>query len=846
MKRKFDPASPIIYRLLIVLGAFFIMASIYQLGPYILKRGIHFQQQEQVLGVKTENTSQVLRSAPATPEVIINMEGATPEITIIMEAEDPYQGNLEDFDFDNFKGVTLHTHISDAKVEKIISGKGSTDFAARLLVETNPETYSEEGGNARVLGVRTEKTSTNSLIIGAIIFSIFALLAIKYRYRKPRKFLSLLLAFSLIGTVSGYYITYGQSVNTPLDFNDQNVQVRMGDVLTYKIQYFNPDPSNEVKDVKFNFQIPQDTIYKLHSTKVELDDSDPFTHILDGTSVTDAKDDDNAYFQNDRVIINIGDVPAKTWGNVVIQVVAEGEKFALAKTVMEYNGTRERLRTIKNPILKVDTDNDGVNDFNDCDPNNENYLFCDEFTGNDGIVIDDRADLLWLGQDENRSDSAYLKNNRVIVNKGEYIRTKPDFINQGDIYLYFKAKINKGSLYALENRSGKIGIAVYYDGGGSVTVESNNLEKTNKKFSDNVEIEAVNQPITAHIFVKNNESAVFIEDSNGNVTNVGPYINDKFNIKRTWSLYFDSKDYPDATFDDVVITRQENTELSTETECDPWENSVYVPCPETEEPTPEKRKGGWSYISNPPIVDMDENGEEDEEIILVQIPATACLTYQPRDLRFADVELTSEYSKPINTFKNLKLADTDEYLLNGTPTDIEGKELFNPSEIINRFEITRLALLANCIPIESDFSKDNLVEYSDVPIADSKDPEENYIRDVMYTGQKYNIIEGYQDGTVKPLRRVSLENALKIFIDSTGIKPDNFYGITTYKDVDFDRWSYQLIAFAETYGILDGEDDYLQPAQVITREKAVLLLYRTLYYSEDEGISATIRQFGWH
>jgi hypothetical protein len=249
---------------------------------------------------------------------------------------------------------------------------------------------------------------------------------------------------------------------------------------------------------------------------------------------------------------------------------------------------------------------------------------------------------------------------------------------------------------------------------------------------------------------------------------------------------------------------------------------------------------------------MDENGEESEDLILVQIPAAACLTYKPRDLRFTDVELTSKYSKPINTFKSLKLADadadadTDEYMINGTLTDNEGEALFNPSESINRFEITRLALFANCIPIESDFSKDNLVEYSDVPIADSKDPEQNYIRNVMYTGQKYNIIEGYEDGTVKPFRQVSLEKALKIFIDSTGIKPDNFYGITTYKDIDFDRWSYQLIAFAETYGILDGEDDYLQPAQVITRGEAVLLLYRVLYYSGDEGISATIRQFGWH
>ncbi|MFC1655976.1 hypothetical protein ACFL3C_03840 [Patescibacteria group bacterium] len=548
MKIKFDPKNPLVYRFLIAIGALCLMVSLYQLGPYVVKRGIHFQPQEQVLGVRTENTSAVLRSAPVTPEITINEDGI-PEITVYIEAEDTYIDNFEEFDFEKFKGVALHPHLDDNKVAKIMNGEGGNEFAARLLVETNPETYSEEGGNARVLGMRTEKRSTDSLIIGSIIFAILGLIAIRYRYKRSQRLLSLLLALSLIGGMSGSYTAYGQSLNAPLDFSDQNVQVRLGDVITYKIQYFNPDPSKKVSDVKFNFQIPKDTIYKLHSTKVELDDYDPLIHVLDGYPVTDAKDGDEVYFQNDRMIINLGDVPARTWGNIVIQVVAEGDSYTLAKTIMEHDGTQERLLTVKNPILKNDVDNDGINDFNDCDANNADSLFCDKFTGNDGIIIDDRADLLWIGEDKNGSNSSYLFTNKAAINTTESIRTKPHFTNNKDDYLHFEAKIYKGSLLALEDRKEQVGVGIHYDGVDLVTVESNNLK-------DDVEIKAANQSITAHIFVKNNESIVFIEDANGSVSQVGPYENDKFDINNEWYMYLDSANYTNATFDDISVTRE--------------------------------------------------------------------------------------------------------------------------------------------------------------------------------------------------------------------------------------------------------------------------------------------------
>lgn len=828
MKIKFDPKNPLIYRLFITSGVLLLMLSVLNLGPYVLNRSSNFQSQEKVLGIKTENISEILRSAPATPEItIMEDEAATEEIATIISLEDEglsKQSSFENFDFDNFKGLGLHTHKNDNQVLKIITGKGGTAFAARLLVETNQQTYNEEGGNARVLGIRTEKRETNFLIMGAILFSIIAILIIRRRYKRSNPLISVLLTISLLASMTGAYTAYGQGINTPLDFADQNVQVNIGDVITYKIQYFNPDPSKPVKDVKFNFQIPRDTIYKLNSASVEIDDNDPLTHNLDGKRVTDANDGDEAYFQNDRIIIEIGDVPPKTWGNAVIQVVAEEDKFALAKTIMEYDGTRERLRTIKNPILSVDADGDGVDDFSDCDPANLNSLFCDKFTGNDGIIIDDRADLLWTGEGVQAVESAYINTNRTTLNHNKYIRTKPGFANNGNDYIYFKVLIDHGSLKVLEDRDGEFGIAVHYDGIDKVTVESNNLKKIQKTYSDEVVVEVKNQPVLVHIFIKNDESKVIIEDANRTLSEVGPYKNDKFNTQKNLFLYLDGTDYTDATFDNVEITRQENSET-----------------------LPYIRSGGGTYIANVTNTTSPETepvAEENAEEIPEDKPA--CLVYEPRELIFTDVDQNDQYAFPIRVFKNLRLADSEEYIINGMGNRIEGEATFAPSALINRFEITRITLLANCIPIESDFSDDNLTEFTDVPFEDSLDEEQNYIRDVMYTGQKYNVISAYQDGTVKPFRHVSLEEALKIFINTSGAKPEDFYGITTYQDVDFNRWSYQLIAFAETYGILDGQSETLQPAIVISKDYALLLLYRTLYYSNNEGILDTIRQFGWY
>ena len=126
-------------------------------------------------------------------------------------------------------------------------------------------------------------------------------------------------------------------------------------------------------------------------------------------------------------------------------------------------------------------------------------------------------------------------------------------------------------------------------------------------------------------------------------------------------------------------------------------------------------------------------------------------------------------------------------------------------------------------------------EFTDVPYdADPNDDVAHFMARVFYTAKKHGIIEGYEDGTVRPLDNASLAETLAILQRSAHVIPDG-YAMTT------ENWYEPYITFAVENAILDRS--LLRPDQtLILRNHFAQLLIRHMRYSPDPRIYGYIER----
>ena len=90
--------------------------------------------------------------------------------------------------------------------------------------------------------------------------------------------------------------------------------------------------------------------------------------------------------------------------------------------------------------------------------------------------------------------------------------------------------------------------------------------------------------------------------------------------------------------------------------------------------------------------------------------------------------------------------------------------------------------------------------------ASFSDVEANEAIDVM---SAVGVINGYEDGTFKPEKVLTREEAMKIvaYLDLTKTIAETLEGQAIFTDVAADRWSSGYIAYAYTTGVVDGNGD---------------------------------------
>jgi len=174
---------------------------------------------------------------------------------------------------------------------------------------------------------------------------------------------------------------------------------------------------------------------------------------------------------------------------------------------------------------------------------------------------------------------------------------------------------------------------------------------------------------------------------------------------------------------------------------------------------------------------------------------------------FLDVPYNNRYSTAISYLES-------NNIIQGYPDGT-----FRPENTINRVEFLKIVLEGTHVPLDSN-----------IP-ADFSDTDENqwyspYLRKAKSEGW----IQGYPDGTFKPLNPVNKIEALKILgeVQKWDRLPLGEVPETPYKDTYRYSWYSPYVYFAKENEILFEETDYLYPAQSVTRGYMAEIVYRSI------------------
>lgn len=136
-------------------------------------------------------------------------------------------------------------------------------------------------------------------------------------------------------------------------------------------------------------------------------------------------------------------------------------------------------------------------------------------------------------------------------------------------------------------------------------------------------------------------------------------------------------------------------------------------------------------------------------------------------------------------------------------------------------------------PIPSTAASANEVEkYSDIENHWAK----QYFDKLITKG----IINGYEDGTIRPDNQVTRAEAAKIIISALGLAPSGNTNLTFADSGDIDDWAKEYVQIAVEKGIITGyEDNTFKPRQSVSRKEIVVLAIRAFSLSHEDAGSLT-------
>lgn len=149
---------------------------------------------------------------------------------------------------------------------------------------------------------------------------------------------------------------------------------------------------------------------------------------------------------------------------------------------------------------------------------------------------------------------------------------------------------------------------------------------------------------------------------------------------------------------------------------------------------------------------------------------------------------------------------------------------FLPNNNMTRAEVT--AMFARLMKEKMDDNQNYASDFSDV------DDSMWFANYVGYM-QKFNVINGYEDGTFRPNNSITRAEFVTIacrFVKNMGNNSSEFNDITP------EHWAYPYVSFAAVNNWVTGyEDGSFKPESTITRAEAVVIVNRMLLRSADKS-----------
>ena len=192
-----------------------------------------------------------------------------------------------------------------------------------------------------------------------------------------------------------------------------------------------------------------------------------------------------------------------------------------------------------------------------------------------------------------------------------------------------------------------------------------------------------------------------------------------------------------------------------------------------------------------------------------------CLVHEPnRILQFSDVSESHWAYPSIEVLRTSKIEETGDFIASGQGNPSVGKQAkyesgsweFRPEDPVNFFEMIKVALVANCIPIDDKIvAPDNGFEFRMLPLNTSPADEQKYFAArVMYTGYNNGVIRG----DIDPFSLIKRFEALVILARGAGIEiPKSISKPLPFPDTDDKAWYAPYVEYFHNKGVVNGNGD---------------------------------------
>ena len=236
-------------------------------------------------------------------------------------------------------------------------------------------------------------------------------------------------------------------------------------------------------------------------------------------------------------------------------------------------------------------------------------------------------------------------------------------------------------------------------------------------------------------------------------------------------------------------------------------------------------------------ISESNQSEQNENTNLEELAQESCMEKTSlRNLQFRDLPTSHWAHKYMDFMRLSKIVATDEYILNGYKHLQDGNTTsVLPESNIKRYEVTYMALIANCIPVNQN-PQNGGPEFSDLPRQFTEDQFLNEVKKVMYTALDEGIISGFEnDFSARGTQDATKAEALKIMMNAAGQSSSSYstFG-KIYDDVLSEDWFAPYVANAFDKAIIEAPtpgSGTFNPNGPLPRSNATKYMTLSLLYS---------------